>query len=128
MLAAAEKESGFAQPGPFRPDVCLVNFYEGKGRLGFHQDKDESAESLRRGLPVVSLSIGDSAEFLFGPSVDEGSASSVRLDSGDALVFGGPARMLFHSVPAIYPGTAPEQLLAATGLRPGRLNLTIRQT
>jgi alkylated DNA repair dioxygenase AlkB len=51
----------------------------------------------------------------------------VKLESGDVIVFGGPARMVFHAVPKIYPGTAPEQLLKATGLRPGRINLTFRQ-
>ncbi len=42
-------------------------------------------------------------------------------------MFGGPSRMLFHAVSKIYPNTAPKELLAATGLRPGRLNLTFRQ-
>ncbi|KAL6745666.1 alpha-ketoglutarate-dependent dioxygenase AlkB-like protein [Haematococcus lacustris] len=113
---------------PLAPDVCLVNFYEKTGRLGMHQDKDESSDSLRRGLPVVSMSLGDAADFLFGSTCEESTAQRVRLESGDVLVFGGPSRMVFHAVPNIYPGTAPPSLVQATGLRPGRLNLTFRQT
>ena len=90
------------------------------------QDKDEGRESLRAGLPVVSLSLGDAADFVHGPSRDEACCSMLRLESGDALVFGGAARMAFHGVPRIHAGTAPPELLAATGLRPGRLNLTFR--
>ncbi|KAJ1416320.1 Alpha-ketoglutarate-dependent dioxygenase AlkB-like [Sesbania bispinosa] len=48
------------------PDICIVNFYSTNGRLGLHQDRDESRESLQKGLPVVSFSIGDSAEFFMG--------------------------------------------------------------
>ncbi|GIL84065.1 hypothetical protein Vretimale_11035 [Volvox reticuliferus] len=54
-------------------------------------------------------------------------ASTVRLESGDLLVFGGPGRMIFHSVSKVHPNTAPPELVRATGLRPGRLNLTFRQ-
>ncbi|KAJ9511247.1 hypothetical protein QJQ45_017159 [Haematococcus lacustris] len=88
---------------PLAPDVCLVNFYEKTGRLGMHQDKDESSDSLRHGLPVVSFSLGDAADFLFGPTCEEVSgnqtstAQRVRLESGDVLVFGGPSRMVFHA-------------------------------
>ncbi|RVX00686.1 hypothetical protein CK203_030299 [Vitis vinifera] len=48
------------------PNICIVNFYTTSGRLGLHQDRDESEESLLKGLPVVSFSLGDSAEFLYG--------------------------------------------------------------
>lgn len=61
-------------------------------------------------------------------TLSQAEASRIRLESGDALVFGGPARMLFHAVPVIHSGTAPQELLAACGLRQGRLNLTLRQT
>lgn len=73
---------------------------------------------------MVSLSIGDAADFAYGPTRDEERCRVVRLESGDALVFGGPSRMLFHGVRAVHPGTAPPALLQAAGLRPGRLNLT----
>ncbi|KAG1654518.1 hypothetical protein FOA52_008550, partial [Chlamydomonas sp. UWO 241] len=127
ILRASEFATGFRQPGPFVPDVCLVNHYEKTGRLGYHQDKDETPESLRRQLPVVSLSIGDAADFIFGSTPNEAEAGRVRLESGDALVFGGPSRMVFHAVPTIHAGTVPRALVDACGLRPGRLNLTIRQ-
>ncbi|KXZ45726.1 hypothetical protein GPECTOR_51g712 [Gonium pectorale] len=125
--SAAAASAGGSRFPPLRPDICLANFYERSGRLGMHQDKDEMPDSLRAGLPVVSLSIGDSADFLYGKTRDPEQASSVRLDSGDLLVFGGPGRMIFHSVSRIHRDSAPRELLAATGMRPGRLNLTFRQ-
>ncbi|XP_028769491.1 uncharacterized protein LOC114726940 [Neltuma alba] len=109
------------------PDICIVNFYSAHGRLGLHQDRDESRESLRRGLPVVSFSVGDSAEFLYGDERDVEKAEKVLLESGDVLIFGGESRLVFHGVSCIIPNSAPRELLEATGLRPGRLNLTFRQ-
>ncbi|TKY61140.1 Alpha-ketoglutarate-dependent dioxygenase AlkB-like [Spatholobus suberectus] len=109
------------------PDICIVNFYSQTGRLGLHQDKDESAESLRLGLPVVSFSIGDSADFLYGDHRDVDKAQKLLLQSGDVLIFGGPSRNVFHGVTAIHPMTAPNLLLQHTNLRPGRLNLTFRR-
>ncbi|KAL8526516.1 hypothetical protein ACS0TY_015641 [Phlomoides rotata] len=109
------------------PDVCIVNYYNTNGRLGLHQDRDESEDSLARGLPVVSISLGDSAEFLYGDQRDIGKAESVELESGDILVFGGESRHIFHGVTSIYPDTAPPALLKKTNLRPGRLNLTFRK-
>nr|XP_043622747.1 alpha-ketoglutarate-dependent dioxygenase AlkB-like [Erigeron canadensis] len=109
------------------PDVCIVNFYTTTGRLGLHQDKDESPDSLRRGLPVVSISIGDSAEFLYGDTRDTQKAKKVLLKSGDILIFGGKCRHIFHGVQSIIPYSAPLSLLQKTMLRPGRLNLTLRK-
>lgn len=109
------------------PDICIVNFYTNSGRLGLHQDRDESRESINKGLPVVSFSLGDTAEFLFGDERDVQKAESVFLESGDVLIFGGESRLVYHGVPSIVPNSAPERLLAETGLRPGRLNLTFRQ-
>lgn len=109
------------------PQVCIVNFYSGGGSLGMHQDKDESISTVRRGSPVVSFSIGDSAVFLYGRERLAETASKVTLDSGDVLVFGGPSRLVFHGVPEVLPHSAPQELVAATGLRPGRLNLTFRE-
>ncbi|XP_038875734.1 uncharacterized protein LOC120068103 isoform X2 [Benincasa hispida] len=110
-----------------KPNICIVNFYSQNGRLGLHQDRDESRESLDKGLPVVSFSIGDSAEFLFGDQSDADQAEKVTLESGDILIFGGKSRHVFHGVTVIHPNTAPKELLEATNLRPGRLNLTFRQ-
>ncbi|XP_021979043.2 uncharacterized protein LOC110875143 [Helianthus annuus] len=64
------------------PDTCLVSFYETNGRLGLHQDCDESSDSLRRGLPVVSISIGTSAIFVYGRTKRKRKLKSVCLDSG----------------------------------------------
>ncbi|KVH99880.1 Oxoglutarate/iron-dependent dioxygenase [Cynara cardunculus var. scolymus] len=85
------------------------------------------SESIDQGLPVVSFSIGDSADFLFGNVGDIDEATRVILESGDVLIFGGKSRSIFHGVASIRPDTAPLSLLEATNMRPGRLNLTFRQ-
>jgi alkylated DNA repair protein (DNA oxidative demethylase) len=103
-------------------DLCILNFYDGDGRMGLHQDKDESERSIAAGLPVVSVSLGDTARFLFGGSKRRDPVEALRLESGDAFVFGGPARLRYHGVSRILPGTAPPDL----GIG-GRLNLTFRQ-
>ncbi|KAK9061970.1 hypothetical protein SSX86_019154 [Deinandra increscens subsp. villosa] len=111
------------------PNICLVNFYTTLDRLGLHQDRNESPDSLRRGLPVVSLSIGDSAEFLYGHTYteNENELSKVVLESGDVMIFGGKSRLIYHGVKTIFPNSAPLSLLQKTKLRPGRLNLTFRE-
>lgn len=91
------------------------------------QDKDESQESLNIGLPVISISIGDSAEFLYGDQMDTNKAEKVVLKSGDVLIFGGKSRHVYHGVTSIIAETAPQALLQETDLRPGRLNLTFRK-
>ncbi|KAL1213285.1 Alpha-ketoglutarate-dependent dioxygenase alkB [Cardamine amara subsp. amara] len=108
------------------PDICIVNFYLETGRLGLHQDRDESRESIVKGLPIVSFSIGDSAEFLYGDKRDVKEAEKVILESGDVLIFGGESRMIFHGVKSIIPNSAPMSLLHESKLRTGRLNLTFR--
>ncbi|KAK9126783.1 hypothetical protein Scep_015629 [Stephania cephalantha] len=113
-------------PG-MQPDLCIVNFYSETGKLGLHQDRDESRESLDQGLPVVSFSIGDSADFLYGDTRNVDEAKKVVLESGDVLIFGGESRHVFHGVPSINKGTAPKSLTEETNLRPGRLNLTFRK-
>ncbi|WOL14785.1 hypothetical protein Cni_G23566 [Canna indica] len=109
------------------PDICIVNFYEKNGRLGLHQDRDECKESLHKGLPVISFSLGDTAKFLYGDERDVEKASEVELHSGDVLIFGGSSRLIFHGVSSIIPNTAPKQVTEDAGLLPGRLNLTFRQ-
>ena len=104
------------------PDICLINWYGADGRMGLHQDKDESRESLDAGDPVVSLSLGDTARFLFGGMKRRDAVESLLLESGDAFVFGGPARLRYHGVARIVPGTGPPAL----GIE-GRLNLTFRK-
>jgi alkylated DNA repair protein (DNA oxidative demethylase) len=118
LAASAAAEEGFT----FRPDICLINWYGPDGRMGLHQDKDESAASLDAGLPVVSFSCGDTARFQFGGLVRRDPVETLLLESGDAFVFGGPARRRYHGVARIVPGTAPPAL----GIE-GRFNLTFRQ-
>ena len=115
-------------------DHCVVNFYlPTVGAMNIHQDADESPASIRAGLPVVSISVGDDAEFAYSftaPSEpkkyllhESKHMDTIRLRSGDVLVFGGPARLIYHGVEKIYARTAPPALR----MRPGRLNLTLRQ-
>ncbi|XP_076930925.1 DNA N(6)-methyladenine demethylase ALKBH1C-like [Bidens hawaiensis] len=109
------------------PQICVANFYSIYGRIGLHQDCDEGSRSLIKGLPVISVSIGSSAEFFYGDCKDADELDTVLLESGDVLVFGGESRHIFHGVRKIVQDTAPDQLLQETGLIPGRLNLTLRQ-
>jgi DNA alkylation damage repair protein AlkB len=118
MASLIAADAGFA----FTPDICLINWYGPDGRMGLHQDKDESAAALAAGLPVVSLSIGDTARFLFGGLRRRDPLETVLLESGDAFVFGGVDRLRYHGVSRILPRTGP----AALGLD-GRFNLTFRQ-
>jgi DNA alkylation damage repair protein AlkB len=104
------------------PDVCIVNWYRDSSRMGLHQDKDESPASLAQGLPVISLSIGDTAQFLFGGLRRRDPVERILLASGDVFVFGGPARLRYHGVTRVLPGTAPQGLPFS-----GRLNLTFRR-
>jgi alkylated DNA repair protein (DNA oxidative demethylase) len=103
-------------------DICIMNFYEAEGRMGLHQDKDEHERSIAAGLPVVSLSIGDTARFLIGGTRRRDPVDALLLESGDAFVFGGPSRLRYHGVSRIIPGTAPRALAMN-----GRFNLTFRQ-
>jgi len=104
-------------------DLCILNYYGvSDGRMGLHQDKDESERSLAAGLPVVSVSIGDTARFQFGGLKRRDALQTISLESGDAFVLGGPARLRYHGVTRILPRTAPLELELE-----GRFNLTLRQ-
>jgi DNA oxidative demethylase len=103
-------------------DLCILNYYDADGRMGLHQDKDEGERSIAAGIPVVSISLGDTARFLFGGLNRKEQVDAFPLESGDAFVFGGPARLRYHGVSRIVPATAPPEL----GLT-GRFNLTFRQ-
>lgn len=118
LAERAGAEAGFA----VRPDLCIVNWYGASSRMGLHQDKDESDDSLSRGLPVVSISIGDSARFLFGGLRRRDPIDKMLLQSGDVFVFGGPARLRYHGVDRVLSGTAPSGLPFS-----GRINLTFRK-
>jgi alkylated DNA repair protein (DNA oxidative demethylase) len=121
-LAALARELAGAAGMSVEPDLCILNYYDADGRMGLHQDKDESARSLAAGVPVVSLSLGDAARFLFGGTRRRDPVQALRLESGDGFVFGGPARLRYHGVSRILPGTAPPGLEIS-----GRFNLTFRQ-
>jgi len=103
-------------------DLCILNHYDADGRMGLHQDKDEGERSIAAGIPVVSVSVGDTARFLFGGLKRKEPVDAIPLQSGDAFVFGGPARLRYHGVSRIVAGTAPKELDFA-----GRFNLTFRQ-
>jgi alkylated DNA repair protein (DNA oxidative demethylase) len=103
-------------------DLCILNWYDADGRMGVHQDKDESAESIAAGFPVVSVSVGDTARFLFGGLRRRDPIETIMLESGDAFVFGGPARLRYHGVSRIVTHTAPPELDLT-----GRFNLTFRR-
>ena len=98
-----------------RPECCLVNRYGAGARMGLHQDRDEA--DFR--YPVVSISLGDDALFRVGGSERGGPTQSVWLRSGDVVVLAGAARLAFHGVDRVRPGS---------GSLPGggRINLTLR--
>jgi DNA oxidative demethylase len=99
------------------PEACLVNFYGPEARMGLHQDRDEEDFSA----PVVSLSLGDSCLFRVGGTSRRDPTLSFDLNSGDALILSGPARLAFHGVDRIRGGSST---LLAEG---GRINLTLRR-
>jgi alkylated DNA repair protein (DNA oxidative demethylase) len=113
-LAALWRDvSGFPAPA----ECCLVNLYRDGARMGMHQDRDEEATDA----PVVSVSLGCEALFRIGGDTRRGPLKSLKLVSGDVLVFGGPARLAFHGVDRIIAGTSS---LVPGG---GRINLTLRR-
>lgn len=113
LANAAAGDAGFAS---FSPDACLVNRYEPGARMTLHQDRNERDDSQ----PIVSVSLGLSAVFLFGGLCRADPTLRVQLAHGDVVVWGGPARMRFHGVLPLREGAHP-----ATG--PCRINLTLRR-
>jgi len=102
---------------PHPPEACLVNRYRAGARMGLHRDADENDFSA----PVVSISLGDSALFRLGGLVRKAPTRSLKLHSGDIVVLGGEARLLYHGIDRVIAGTS--QLLNGGG----RLNLTLRR-
>ena len=113
LAARAAAAAGF--PG-FAPDACLINRYAPAARLSLHQDKNERDFDS----PIVSVSLGLPAVFLFGGARRADRPRRVRLDSGDVVAWGGPARLAFHGVAALADGDDP-----LTGRC--RINLTFRK-
>jgi DNA oxidative demethylase len=111
-LRAAE-QGGFAG---FAPDACLVNRYEPGTRLSLHQDKDE----LDYSAPIVSVSLGLPATFLFGGMARSDKPRRFRLVHGDVVVWGGPSRLAYHGVAPLADGEH-----ALLGRK--RVNLTFRK-
>lgn len=114
----------YGDPGAgsgYEPDTALINLYDAGAKMGLHQDKDEVSLA-----PVVSLSIGASCIFRFGNTETRGRPyTDVQLDSGDLVVFGGPARLAFHGVTKVLAGSGD----TGAGLQEGhRLNVTLRET
>ncbi len=101
---------------PHEPEACLVNFYEPSARMGLHQDRDEEDFAA----PVVSLSLGSSCIFRFGGRTRGGPTQALELASGDAVVLAGDARLAYHGVARIIPGSS--SLLGGN-----RVNLTLRR-
>jgi alkylated DNA repair protein (DNA oxidative demethylase) len=102
---------------PNPPEACLINYYAAAARMGLHQDRDEQDFAA----PVVSLSLGDTGLFRVGGSRRSDPTQSFRLASGDAVVLGGAARLAYHGIDRILPGTST---LLTEG---GRINLTLRR-
>lgn len=102
---------------PHPPEACLVNFYQANAKMGLHQDRDEQDFDA----PVVSLSLGDTAVFRIGGAQRGGKTVSLKLASGDALLFGGEARLAYHGIDRILAGSSA---LLPQG---GRINLTLRR-
>lgn len=113
LAKRAAAEAGFAG---YAPDACLINRYEPSARMSLHQDKDERDF----GAPIVSVSIGLPATFLFGGMHRNERPRRVRLESGDVVVWGGPTRLAFHGVAPLADGNDP-----LTGCC--RINLTFRK-
>jgi DNA oxidative demethylase len=105
-----------------RPDICLINWYGPEGRMGLHQDKDEGPDSIKAGVPVVSISLGDTARFQLGGWRRRDPVETHLLESGDVFVFGGPSRLRYHGVSRILARSGPSALALD-----GRFNLTFRE-
>jgi len=113
LAARASAAAGFAG---FAPDACLINRYEPGARMSLHQDKNE----LDMDQPIVSVSLGLPATFLFGGMARTDKPQRMPLESGDVVVWGGPARLAFHGVDPLRDGEHP-----LTGRC--RYNLTFRR-
>lgn len=113
LAGQAADRAGFAG---FSPDACLINRYEPGARMSLHQDRDERDF----GAPIVSVSLGLPAIFLFGGPNRADRPQKVRLQHGDVVVWGGPSRLFFHGVAPLAEGEH-----AAFGRY--RINLTFRR-
>ncbi|HJZ96038.1 MAG TPA: DNA oxidative demethylase AlkB [Candidatus Solibacter sp.] len=113
LAARAAAEGGFPN---YHPDACLINRYSAGAKLGLHQDRDEQDAWS----PIVSVSLGLPATFLWGGKKRGDPVRRLRVESGDVAVWGGPARFIYHGVSPLKAGDHP-----LTG--DVRLNLTFRK-
>ena len=113
LATSAAAEAGFAD---YDPDACLINRYAAGAKLGLHQDRDENDAWA----PIVSVSLGLPAVFLWGGKSRTDSLRRIRLEHGDVVVWGGPARFIYHGVAPLKAGEHP-----MTG--DARINLTFRK-
>jgi alkylated DNA repair protein (DNA oxidative demethylase) len=102
---------------PPAPQCCLVNLYRSGAKMGLHQDRDEKDVSAA----VIGVSLGDEGLFRIGSAARGGKTASVPLASGDVIAFGGTARLAYHGIDRIRPGTS--RLIPGGG----RLSLTLRR-
>ena len=116
LAVRAAAEAGFAE---FQPNACLINRYQPGARMGLHQDRDEGGKAGDFSAPIVSVSLGLPAVFLFGGLQRKDTTTRWPLLHGDVVVWGGPARLAFHGVAALKEGEH-----AALGAQ--RVNLTFR--
>jgi len=116
FAALAARAAGAAGFERFAPDACLINRYEPGARLSLHQDRNEQDF----GAPIVSVSLGVPATFLWGGATRAVRPRRVRLEHGDVVVWGGPARLTYHGIDTLREGHHP-----LTGS--ARLNLTCRR-
>lgn len=112
----ANRAAAAAEYPEFHPDACLINRYTKGTRMSLHQDRNESDFAA----PIVSVSLGLPANFLFGGLERGDSTTQVRLNHGDVVVWGGPTRLNFHGVSPLKAG---EHML----LGECRMNLTFRK-
>lgn len=113
LAQEAADEAGFAG---FEPDACLLNRYAPGTRLSLHQDRNERDMAA----PIVSVSLGLPAVFLWGGAIRGERPRRIRLESGDVVVWGGPSRLVFHGVDTLAEGEHP-----LTGR--SRFNVTLRR-
>jgi alkylated DNA repair protein (DNA oxidative demethylase) len=116
FAALAVRAAAAAGYADFAPDSCLVNRYEPGARMGLHQDLNEGDMTQ----PIVSVSLGLPAKFLFGGALRAGKPQRMTLNSGDVVIWGGPSRLFFHGVDPLPAGEHP--LTGAV-----RYNLTFRK-
>jgi DNA oxidative demethylase len=107
------ERAGFSR---FKPDSCLINRYNPGAKLSLHQDRNEQSFDS----PIVSVSLGLPAKFLFGGLQRNDRPQRIRLENGDVVVWGGPSRLAYHGVDTLADGNHP-----LTGRC--RLNLTFRR-